>query len=93
MSIYTKVHYKALTDLVELMAIISTLAIGIDLYWCISDFVEQSYTARLIPIIIGLSLAFVGMCYAVFKYHVKLFNQICQELKLEKVLRKHQENQ
>lgn len=89
MSVYTRIHYKALTDLVEFMAIVSTLAIGIDLYWCLSDFVEQGYTIRLIPIILGLTLAFVGMCFAVCKYHWKLVNQLCQELRLQKVLRKH----
>lgn len=92
MSIYTKLHYKALTDLVEFMAIVSTLAIGVDLYWCISDFIDQSYSHRLVPMIVGLSLTLVGMCFAVGKYHIKLVTQIAKDLKLEKVIRKHQEN-
>lgn len=90
MSIYTRLHYKALTDLVEFMAIVSTLAIAVDLYWCVSDFIEQDYTVRLIPIIVGLSLALLGMCIAVGKYHAKLVAQIARDLKIEKVLRKHQ---
>lgn len=89
MSIYTKLHYKALTDLVEFMAIVSTLAIGVDLYWCISDFIDQSYTTRLIPIIFGLTITFIGMCLAVFKYHHKLVAKIANDLKLEKLMRKH----
>lgn len=87
MSIYTKLHYKALTDLVEFMAIIGTLSIGIDLYWCLSDYVEQNHTARLIPMIIGLSLAFVGMCFAVGKYHIRLVKQLGKELKVEKIMK------
>lgn len=92
MRVYTRLHYKALTDLVEFMAILSTIAIGVDLYWCISDFVDQHYVSRLIPMIVGLSLTLIGMCFAVGKYHYKLVGQLCKELKLEKVIRKHQEN-
>lgn len=86
MSIYTKLHYKALTDLVEIMSIASTLAIGIDLYWCISDFIEQSYTIRLIPIIAGLSFCMIVMSLAVVKYHWKLVGQIAKDMKIEKIL-------
>ncbi len=93
MSIYIKLHYKALTDLVEFMAIVSTIAIGVDLYWCVSDFVEQAYTARLLPMIVGLSFCLLGMCLAVAKYHWKLVAQIANEMKLEKVLRKHSREQ
>jgi hypothetical protein len=88
MSIYTKLHIRALTDLVEFMSIVSTIAIGIDLYWCVSDFIEQAYTIRLIPMIIGLSFCLIGMCIAVNKYHWKLVSQIAGEIKLEKVLRR-----
>ena len=94
MSVYTRLHYKALTDLVEFMAILSTVAIAVDLYWCISDFIENGHTCRLIPMIVGLSLTLIGMCFAVGKYHIKLVTQIAKELKLEKVIRKHSsENQ
>ncbi len=89
MNVYTRLHYKALTDLVEFMAILSTLAIGIDLFWCLSDFFDQSYTLRLMPMIVGLTLTLVGMSLAVAKYHWKLVNQLSQELKLQKVIRKH----
>lgn len=87
MRISTRMHYKALTDLVEFMSIISTFAIGVDLYWCLSDFIEQNYTMRLIPIIFGLLLAFIGMCFAVGKYHVKLVKHLRNECKVDKILR------
>jgi hypothetical protein len=93
MSVYTRLHYKALTDLVEFMAILSTVAIAVDLYWCVSDFIDQHHAGRLVPMIVGLSLTLIGMCFAVGKYHVKLVTQIAKDLKLEKVIRKHQENQ
>lgn len=89
MRVYTRMHYKALTDLVEFMAILSTAAIAIDLYWCVSDYVEQNYAARLVPMIVGLFLTLVGMCFAISKYHWKLVSQYCKDLRLEKVLRKH----
>lgn len=93
MSIYTKLHYKALTDLVEFMAIVSTIAIAVDLYWCISDFVEQAYAGRLIPMIAGLTFCLIGMSIAVAKYHWKLVAQIASEMKLERVIRKHNREQ
>lgn len=93
MRVYTRLHYKALTDLVEFMAILSTIAIAVDLYWCVSDFIENNHTQRLVPMMVGLSLTLIGMCFAVGKYHIKLVTQIARDLKLEKVIRKHQENQ
>ncbi len=89
MSVYSRLHYKALTDLVEMMSILSTLAIVVDLYWCLSDFVEQDYALRLVPVIIGLSVASVGMFFAIGKYHWKLVDQFITELRIDKVLRKH----
>lgn len=84
-SIRARLHYKALTDLVELMAIFSIFAVGVDLYWSISDFFEQSFPHRLIPVLFGLSISFIGMGFAMIKYHLKLVSQFCVEMKLEKL--------
>ena len=85
MSIHTKLHYKALTDLVEVMSILSTMAILVDLYWCISDYIEQSAPNRLVPVLLFLSVAGVGMIFAVFKYHYKLVGQYAKEMKIHKI--------
>jgi hypothetical protein len=90
MRVYTRLHYQALTDLVEVMAVLSTVAIAVDLYWCLSDFVDQNYSGRLLPMIIGLTITLVGMVLAVAKYHYKLVAKLANDLKLEKVMRKHQ---
>lgn len=88
MHVKVKLHYKALVDLVELMAIFSTIAVGVDLYWSIIDFLDQANPMRLIPVILGLSVATVGMCFAIVKYHLKLVKQYCSELKLDKISRR-----
>lgn len=89
MSVSSKLHYKALTDLVEVMSILSTIAIGVDLYWSISDFINQDNPGRLVPVLFFLSFALVGMSAAIMKYHMKLFRQLASEMRLTKVLAKH----
>lgn len=90
MSIYTKLHYRALTDLVEVMSILSTLAIGVDLYWCISDSIEQGHPLRLMPVLLFLSIALIGMSIAIVKYHRKLIGQFCKEMRISKCIKRNQ---
>lgn len=80
-----QLHYKALTDLVELMAVLGAFAVGVDLFWCISDWAEQQYSGRLVPIITALGFALISMVACILKYHRKLVQQYTKEEVLKNI--------
>lgn len=85
MSANIKIHYSAVTELVELMSIAGWIAVITDLVWVVRDYIVSDYPITLIPIFLGLSIGCFLLSYAIMKYHNKQFKEISRKLLAEKL--------
>ena len=79
-TVKTRAHYKALTELVELMAVASLIALFADCLWVIRDMYVGGVTSGLFIVAILLHAAFTGMLYGVYKYHYNQVRVILHEM-------------
>ena len=84
MSIQGQAHYKAMKDLIELMAIASALALIADAFWIIRDMYCDAVTPGRLFVMVLLDSALALQTYALIMFHGQLAMNILNVIKLEK---------
>lgn len=85
MSIHTQAHYKAMKDLIELMAIASAIALLADAFWIIRDSYTDGLTLGRLIVMVGLDVALAIQTYALWMFHKILARDILNKIKSEKL--------
>lgn len=85
MSIQAKAHYKALKDLIEIMAIASLVALLADAFWIIRDMYSDGVTPGRLVVMVLLDVALILQTYALIKFHKALTCTILKSIKEEKI--------
>ncbi len=79
-SIKSRAHYQALTDLVEVMSLASLTALLADVIWVIRDSIVGGFTIGMVIIAILLITALCAMAWAIVVYHQKEFKKALRNL-------------
>ena len=85
MTIKSESHITALTDLVEVISILGAVGLGVDIVWCVRDFIEQGYPIGLMFVMGALTLVDISIVYAIVKYHNVQQRKILSTLLHEKL--------
>lgn len=88
MTIKGRAHFSATTELMELMAIASMLALVTDFFWCIYEMVHGEVTVPLMIIATFLMLSGVIMGVASWRYHMRSVKTFLKTQYQEKMARR-----
>lgn len=84
MSIHGQAHYKAMKDLIEIMAIASALGFIADCLWIVMEIMEYGCRPTRLIIMILLDSALILQMYALYTFHCNLVKSLVQSIFCEK---------
>lgn len=84
MSVHTQAHYKAMKDLIEIMAIASALGFLADCIWIIAEITDYGIHPNKLIILLLLHVALLIQLYALYQFHNNLTKTLVNSIICEK---------